>query len=126
MNRRKFLQTGALAAAGLGLSQSDRAEVAAQAAAKLTPTANAMIMIWLPGGMAQTDLWDPKKYTPFQAGMKGSEMLGTCKAIPTSADGIFLGEGLETSPRSCITAPSCAAWLTRRSSAPFISRRNIT
>lgn len=52
-------------------------------------------MIWLPGGMAQTDLWDPKKYTPFRAGMKGSEMLGTCKAIPTSADGIFLGEGLE-------------------------------
>jgi hypothetical protein len=27
--------------------------------------------------------------------MKGSELLGTCKAIPTSADGVFLGEGLE-------------------------------
>ena len=54
-----------------------------------------MIHIWLPGGIAQTDTWDPKKYTPFQAGMKGSELLGTCEPIPTSADGIFLGKGLE-------------------------------
>ena len=54
-----------------------------------------MIKIWLPGGMAQTDTWDPKKYTPYRAGMKGSELLGTCKPIPTSADGIFLGKGME-------------------------------
>ena len=54
-----------------------------------------MIHIWLPGGVAQTDTWDPKKYTPFQAGMKGSELLGTCEPIPTSADGIFLGKGFE-------------------------------
>src|SRR5260221_2190925 len=27
--------------------------------------------------------------------MKGSELLGTCEAIPTSADGIILGKGLE-------------------------------
>ena len=40
-------------------------------------------------------MWDPKGYTPYQKGMKGSELLGTCKPIPTSADGIFLGEGLE-------------------------------
>lgn len=92
INRRKFLQTGALAAAGLGLSPLARA---GEAAPKLAPKADAMIMIWLPGGMAQTDLWDPKGYTPYQRGMKGSELLGTCKPIPTSADGIFLGEGLE-------------------------------
>jgi uncharacterized protein (DUF1501 family) len=89
MNRRTFLQTSALAAAGAGLAPY------ARAADAITPTADAMIMIWLPGGMAQTDLWDPKDYTPYRKGMKGSELLGTCKAIPTSADGIFLGEGLE-------------------------------
>lgn len=94
INRRKFLQTSAMAAAGLGMAQYGRADNAAPGT-KLTPTADAMIMIWLPGGMAQTDMWDPKKHTPFRAGMKGSELLGTCKAIPTSADGIFLGEGLE-------------------------------
>jgi hypothetical protein len=94
INRRHFLKTGALAATALGLPHSLRAGDPTTPA-PLVPTADAMIMIWLPGGMAQTDMWDPKKYTPYQAGMKGSELLGTCKAIPTSADGIFLGEGLE-------------------------------
>ena len=55
-----------------------------------------MILIWLPGGVAQTDTWDPKKHTPFTAGMKGNELLGTCPIVPTSADGILFGEGSET------------------------------
>src|ERR1700744_4630688 len=93
MNRRQFLQAGAMAAAGVSLPFHGRAED--PTAAPLVPTADAMIMIWLPGGVAQTDTWDPKKFTPYQAKMKGSELLGTCKPIPTSADGVFLGEGLE-------------------------------
>jgi uncharacterized protein (DUF1501 family) len=92
VNRRQFIATAALAAAGAGMGTRARAEAAAP---PLKPKADAMIMIWLPGGMAQTDLWDPKEFTSYRPGMKGSEMLGTCKAIPTSADGIFLGEGLE-------------------------------
>lgn len=96
INRRKFLQTSAVVAAGVGLSQfACGAEESAKPKSKLTPKADAVILIWLPGGMAQTDMWDPKKFTPFRAGMKGNELLGTCKSIPTSADGIFLGEGLE-------------------------------
>src|SRR5437667_7033036 len=98
--RRQFIQTSAAAAAGLGLSPYAFADAALEAtakpaAAKLIPKADAVIHIWLPGGVAQTDTWDPKKYTPFEKGMRGSELLGTCEAIPTSADGIFLGKGLE-------------------------------
>ena len=55
-----------------------------------------MILIWLPGGVAQTDTWDPKKYTPYRKGMRGNELLGTCPSIPTSADGVSLGAGMET------------------------------
>src|SRR5229473_2898448 len=102
LTRRQFIETTAAAAAGVGLSPyafadapAAAAEATAKATAKLVPKADAMIHIWLPGGIAQTDTWDPKKYTPFQPGMKGSELLGTCEAIPTSADGIFLGKGLE-------------------------------
>lgn len=96
ITRRKFLQSSAAAAAGVGLSQfSVGAGEPVQSKSKLSPKADAMILIWLPGGMAQTDMWDPKRFTPFRAGMKGNELLGTCKPIPTSADGIFLGEGLE-------------------------------
>lgn len=97
INRRKFIQTSAVAAAGLGLPPYAFGEAGKSSAPKpqLTPKADAMILIWLPGGMAQTDMWDPKKFTPFRAGMKGNELLGTCNPIPTSADGIFLGEGME-------------------------------
>ncbi len=81
--------------AGLGLAHSaagaDRPKVSAAPAA----TADAMILIWLPGGITQTDTWDLKKFTPYRAGMKGNELLGTCEAIPTSADGIVFGQGLE-------------------------------
>jgi len=99
ITRREFIRTGLAAAAGASLSRhafgDAPAGAPAKAAAHLVAKADAMIHIWLPGGIAQTDTWDPKKYTPFQAGMKGSELLGTCQPIPTSADGIFLGKGLD-------------------------------
>lgn len=57
--------------------------------------ADACIYIYLPGGMAQTDMWDPKGFTPYRKGMKGSELLGTCESIPTAADGVRIGAGLE-------------------------------
>jgi hypothetical protein len=40
-------------------------------------------------------MWDPKQHTPFVKDMKGSELLGTCPSIETSADGIRFGQGLE-------------------------------
>jgi hypothetical protein len=99
ITRREFIRTGLAAAAGAGLSRyafaDAPASAPAKAAAHLVAKADAMIHIWLPGGLAQTDTWDPKKYTPFRAGMKGSELLGTCEPIPTSADGVFLGKGLD-------------------------------
>jgi Protein of unknown function (DUF1501) len=95
ITRRQFIQTSAVAAAGLSASRFAFAEESAKAVAKLVPKADAMIHISLPGGVAQTDTWDPKKYTPFEKGMKGSELLGTCESIPTSADGISLGKGLD-------------------------------
>lgn len=94
MNRRNFLKsTLASAVASVGLPHTafgDQVMPSARAA-----TANSIILIWLPGGVAQTDTWDPKKHTPYSPGMKGSELLGTCPIIPTSADGISFGAGLE-------------------------------
>ena len=86
LSRREFIASSVAAASLRG-------------AEKPAPKADSIIYIWLPGGMAQTDLWDPKKFTPYVAGMKGSQVLGTCQKIPTSADGIFLGAGLEKMAR---------------------------
>jgi hypothetical protein len=93
MNRRDFLKSSLAASVAAGfpriVSANDTAPVARPG------KADAMILIWLPGGIAQTDTWDPKKHTPYTPGMKGSELLGTCPIIPTAADGISFGAGLE-------------------------------
>jgi hypothetical protein len=100
-NRRQFV-TRSLAGAGAlcalaSLDGSRRALAAVDSPADrpLAPKADAVIMIWLPGGVAQFDTWDPKRHTPFEPGMKGSELLGTCDSIPTTVDGLRLGAGLE-------------------------------
>ena len=87
MTRRQFLQS--TAAAGI------TAALPAFASPKQTPTADSMVLIWLPGGIAQTDTWDFKKHTPYEPNMKGHQLLGTCPALPTSVDGITFGAGLE-------------------------------
>jgi hypothetical protein len=95
MNRRQFLQTTLAAAAGAALSPYVHGEGAA-APATFKGSADACIFIWLPGGVAQSDTWDPKKHTPYEKGMKGNQLLGTCPIVPTSADGIKFGAGIET------------------------------
>ncbi len=100
-NRRQFVKqslagAGALALPGGMAALAPRVLRADSAAAEQPPAkADAVIMIWLPGGIAQSDTWDPKRYTPFEPGMKGSQLLGTCESIPTSVDGLRFGAGLE-------------------------------
>jgi uncharacterized protein (DUF1501 family) len=94
INRREFVARTLAGGAALGMGGWSRA-VAAAEAEKLAAKADSVIFIWLPGGIAQADTWDPKTYTPFEAGMKGSQVLGTCESIATSVDGLRLGEGLE-------------------------------
>lgn len=95
--RRRFLKAS-LAAAAMPIIVRAQPETAppAPAVVPIAPRADSMILIWLPGGIAQTDTWDPKAHTPFVKGMKGSDLLGTCDSIPTAADGIRLGAGMES------------------------------
>ena len=46
-------------------------------------TADAVIVLWMAGGMAQTETFDPKRYTPFAPGVKIKEVLST---FPTHSD----------------------------------------
>lgn len=95
MDRRTLLKAGLAAGTGLMVPRAGRAAEMASRWPANPKAAESMIVIWLPGGMAQTDMWDPKRHTPFRKGMKGRELLGTCPLIPTAADGIQLGAGLE-------------------------------
>ena len=62
---------------------------------KTDGTADTVILLWMAGGMAHTETFDPKRYTPFEKGMEGNRVLSTFKSMPTALDGIHFSEGLQ-------------------------------
>jgi hypothetical protein len=92
LSRRHFLRaSGAATVAAL----TGAAPRLVGSPAKITPKADCMILLWMAGGMAQTETFDPKAYTPFEAGLKSERVLSTFPSIPTAVDGIRFSEGLE-------------------------------
>ena len=57
--------------------------------------ADAVIVLWMAGGMAQTETFDPKKYTPFAPGVPIKNVLSTFPTIDTKVDHIKFTQGLE-------------------------------
>lgn len=57
--------------------------------------ADACILIWMAGGMAAPETFDPKRYLPFEKGLAVADMLSTFPAIDTAVDGVKFCEGLE-------------------------------
>jgi hypothetical protein len=62
----------------------------------LNSTADTVILLWMAGGMAHTETFDPKKYTPFEKGMDANSVLSTFPSYPTAIDGIQFSEGLQS------------------------------
>jgi len=58
-------------------------------------TADACILLWMGGGMAAPDTFDPKKYVPFKVGTPVAEVESTFPAIDTVVDNIKITQGLE-------------------------------
>jgi hypothetical protein len=89
--RRGFLHVGLLGALGLTLDdflrlQARAAETKAPGAKE--PPAQAVIHIFLPGGMAHQDSFDPKPYAPI-------EYRGEIGHVQTKLDGVFFCEYLK-------------------------------
>lgn len=57
--------------------------------------ADAIILLWMAGGMAHTETFDPKRYTPYEPGLKPDQVLSTFPAIDTAVDPIKISQGLE-------------------------------
>src|SRR6478609_9161124 len=94
VSRRTFM--GATAGATLtALVGREPQRLDAAQAATLTATADAVIVLWMAGGMAQTETFDPKRYTPFEPGVAAEQVLSTFPSIQTSVDGIRISKGLE-------------------------------
>jgi hypothetical protein len=93
-NRRDFLKTAGAATLGALAAGAPRQSVAADLAA-IRPTADTVILLWMAGGMAHTETFDPKRYVPFSKGMPATDMLSTFPQIDTAVDHIKLTQGLE-------------------------------
>ncbi|HTF19584.1 MAG TPA: DUF1501 domain-containing protein [Chryseolinea sp.] len=64
--------------------------------AKSRASADTVILLWMAGGMAHTDTFDPKRYTAYEKGMEGNRVLSTFPSLPTALDGISFSEGLQS------------------------------
>ncbi len=62
---------------------------------RIQPKADCMILLWMAGGMAQTETFDPKAYTPYETGLASDRVLSSFKPIDTAVDNIKISEGLE-------------------------------
>jgi len=92
VSRRGFM--GATAAATLS-ALAGREPLFARGQGQPRASADAVIVLWMAGGMAQTETFDPKRYTPFAPGVSLSDVLSTFPSIPTAVDGMRFTEGLE-------------------------------
>src|SRR5882672_493831 len=93
-SRREFLKT-ASAATLSALAAGFPRPLHAETEPKIEPTADTVIVLWMAGGMAHTETFDPKKYTAFESGLKPDQVLSTFPQIDTVVDHIKLTQGLE-------------------------------
>jgi hypothetical protein len=92
LSRRHFMRASG-AAALAALAGSEPRLLAS--ATKIAPRADSLILLWMAGGMAQTETFDPKQYTPFEPGLESKRVLSTFPAIDTAVDNIKISAGLE-------------------------------
>src|SRR5580658_2073471 len=62
---------------------------------KPKPTADTLIVLWMAGGMAQTETFDPKRPAEYRTGLPARDVLSTFQPIDTAVDHIKISEGLE-------------------------------
>jgi hypothetical protein len=87
-SRRDFLTVGALAGVGLTMSDLFRLQAARADTKKydfIEAKAKSVIHIYLPGGCAHQETWDPKPFAPI-------EYRGDLKPIPTKIAGVQFSE----------------------------------
>ncbi len=91
LSRRDYMRQSA--AAALAALTGSAPSLLAQTPPKAT--ADSVILLWMAGGMAQTETFDPKTYTPYETDLESNRVLSTFPSIPTAVDNIRFSQGLE-------------------------------
>jgi hypothetical protein len=94
-NRREFLRGMSAAAMAALASGEPRPVLGDEPVRHPEPTADTLIVLWMAGGMAAPETFDPKRYTPYEVGVPSETILCTFPAIDTAVDGVKVSEGLE-------------------------------
>ncbi len=94
-SRRDFLRTASAATLSALAAGAPRSLLAADPPEKPAPTADRVIVLWMAGGMAHTETFDPKRHTPYSTGLNPDDVLSTFPSIPTTVDGVRFSAGLE-------------------------------
>src|SRR5207249_2141226 len=88
-NRREFLRTASAATlSALAAGYPRRLWADEKPEEKIKATADTVIVLWMAGGMAQTETFDPKGFAPFEKGMAPASMASTFPSIDTAVDHI--------------------------------------
>jgi hypothetical protein len=94
--RRDFVrQLGAASAAAMLCDGPRLLANERQESSRPKATADACILLWMAGGMAGPETFDPKRYSPFEVGLEAKSILSTFPAIDTVVEGVQISEGLE-------------------------------
>jgi hypothetical protein len=96
--RRMFLKSLAASTTAALMADEPRTMFGAEPENELNhppATADACILLWMAGGMAAPETFDPKTYLPFKVGLPVERILSTFPAIDTVVDNIKISAGLE-------------------------------
>ena len=91
MQRRGFLK--ALSASSLAALMSREPSLAEEKIEHPAAKADCCILLWMAGGMAAPETFDPKRYLPFEIGLPVEKILSTFPAIDTTLDGVKISAG---------------------------------
>lgn len=92
-HRRDFLKALTASTAAAWMARAPR--LSAEEVNHPKATADSCILLWMAGGMAAPETFDPKRYQPFEQGVSMDKILSTFPAIRTSVDNIQICQGLE-------------------------------
>ena len=93
LSRRDFFQQ--MSAAGFATLAAGAPRLHAEPLVQPKATADTCILLWMGGGMAAPETFDPKRYTPFEVGTPVEKILCTFPSIDSVVDHIKLSQGLE-------------------------------
>lgn len=98
-SRREFIKkmgAASLSAASVSIPTASFLSSCSSVISKNSSTADTVILLWMAGGMAHTETFDPKTHTPYTKGVESKRVLSTFPKVPTAVDDLYFSEGLES------------------------------